>query len=302
VSRPVPEAVDRRALSRALTRAANASVEDVLDTAPHASLGRARLIGITGAPGAGKSTLVGRLAPHRLARAANLAIIAIDPSSPTTGGALLGDRIRMEALADDPRIFMRSLASREAHDGLSVNVPEVLATLDAFGFDEVLVETVGVGQSAYGVRDLVDAEVLVLTPGAGDYVQAMKAGIMETADIFVLNKAELPGADRLEAELAAVLQRPGDAPPVIRVQPGEEGGLASLSAALDRHLAKALTQRDPQSALRRRQRFRVQSLIQRRLQETLQAAPEDMWDRPLRELYAQVLRRLSAAAPPPGHD
>jgi LAO/AO transport system kinase len=298
----VPEAADRRALSRALTRAANASVEDVLDTAPHASLGRARLIGITGAPGAGKSTLVGRLAPHRLASAASLAIIAIDPSSPTTGGALLGDRIRMEALADDPRVFMRSLASREAHDGLSVNVPEVLATLDAFGFDEVLVETVGVGQSAYGVRDLVDAEVLVLTPGAGDYVQAMKAGIMETADIFVVNKAELPGADRLEAELAAVLQRPGDAPPVIRVQPGEEGGLASLSAALDRHLAKALMRRDPQSAVRRRQRFRVQSLIQRRLQETLQAAPEDLWDRPLRELYAQVLHRLSAAAPRQRHD
>ena len=289
---PVPRTIDRRALSRALTRAANASVDEVLELTAHASLGRARLIGITGAPGAGKSTLMGRLAKHRLAHAAHLAIIAIDPSSPETRGSVLGDRIRMEALADDPRVFIRSLPSREAHDGLTDNVPEVLATLEAFGFDEVLVETVGVGQSAYGVRALVDAEVLVVTPGAGDHIQAMKAGIMETADIFVVNKADLPGAERLEAELLGVLQRRRATPPVIRVQLDDDAGIMSLSEALDHHVNNALERRDPRAVLRTRQRFRVQSLVQRRLQETLEASPEEVWDRPLRELYTEVLERL----------
>ena len=291
----VPAPIDRRALSRALTRAANATVEEVFELTAHAP-GSARLIGITGAPGAGKSTLVGRLAKYRLARAANLAIIAIDPSSPKTHGSVLGDRIRMEALADDTRVYIRSLPSREAHDGLTHNVPEVLATLEAFGFDEVLVETVGVGQSAYGVRDLVDAEVLVLAPGAGDYVQAMKAGIMETADIFVVSKADLPGAARLEAELIGVLQRRGATPPVIRVQLDDDDGLISLSEALDRHMSDAVGGRDPQAVLRTRQRFRVQSLIQRRLQETLEALPQEFWDGPLRELYTVMLKRLCATA------
>lgn len=293
---PVPAAIDRRALSRALTRAANASVDEVLELTAQASLGRARLIGITGAPGAGKSTLVGRLAKHRLAHAAHLAIIAIDPSSPATRGSVLGDRIRMEALGDDPRVFIRSLPSREAHDGLTDNLPEVLATLEAFGFDEVLVETVGVGQSAYGVRALVDAEVLVLTPGAGDHIQAMKAGIMETADIFVVNKADLPGAERLEAELISVLQHRGATPPVIRVQFDDDAGVISLSEALDRHMNSALERRDPRAVLRTRQRFRVQSLVQRRLQETLEAFPQEFWDQPLRELHTRVLKRLCAAA------
>jgi LAO/AO transport system kinase len=285
--------IDRRALSRALTRAANASVAEVLESTAHAALAGARLIGITGAPGAGKSTLAARLARHRLARASQLAIIAIDPSSPTTKGSLLGDRIRMEALADEPRVYIRSLASRCAHDGLTENLPEVLATLVAFGFDEVLVETVGVGQSQYGVRALVDTEILVLAPGAGDYVQAMKAGIMETADLVVVNKADLPGAQRLEAELTGVLEHRAAPPPVICVKPDGEG-VAQLSEAIDRHLDKALAQRDRRETLRIRQRSRVESLLQRLIREALEALPPEAWDATLPEIHAQVLGRLQA--------
>src|SRR5256712_2631940 len=229
---------DRRALSQALSRAAKASVAGTLAGAAPEFSGRSRLIGITGPPGAGKSTLVARLAPFRLAKAASLAIIAIDPSSPRTQGSLLGDRIRMEALGDHPRLYIRSLPSRHAHDGLTENLPEILATLEGFGFDEVLVETVGVGQTAYGVRALVDAEILVLTPGAGDQIQAMKAGIMETADLLVVNKSDLPGAERLEAELLGVLRhKSSESPPVLRVKLGDDAGVAALSDALDRHLA-----------------------------------------------------------------
>jgi LAO/AO transport system kinase len=295
VSSLAPEAVDRRALARALSRAANASVAEALDLAAHAAPGHARLAGITGAPGAGKSTLLARLAKHRLARAARLAIIAIDPSSPATHGSVLGDRIRMEALADDPRVFIRSLPSRRAQDGLGENVAEILATLESFGFDEVLVETVGVGQSAYGVRALVDAEVLLLTPGAGDYIQAMKAGIMETADIFVVNKADLGGAQRLEAELLGVLQHRAVTPPVIRIALDDESGVIALSEALDRHLAVAGARRDPRASARLRQRFRVHALAQRRLQETLDTCPQEWWDRPLREVYAEVMLRVCAS-------
>ena len=284
---------DRRALSQALSRAAKASVAEALSSVAPEFSGRCRLIGITGPPGAGKSTLVARLAPFRLAKAASLAVIAIDPSSPRTQGSLLGDRIRMEALGDHPRLYIRSLPSRHAHDGLTENLPEILATLEGFGFDEVLVETVGVGQTAYGVRALVDAEILVLTPGAGDQIQAMKAGIMETADLFVVNKSDLPGAERLEAELLGVLRHSSSGPPpVLRVKLGDDAGVAALSDALDRHLATIAASRDAGQVSRNRRRFRVQSLIQRRLEETLEALPADAWEEALPDLYQRIAEQL----------
>jgi len=284
---------DRRALSRALSRAAKASVAEALASAAPELSGRSRLIGITGPPGAGKSTLVARLAPFRLAKSASLAVIAIDPSSPRTQGSILGDRIRMEALGDHPRLYIRSLPSRHAHDGLTENLPEILATLEAFGFDEVLVETVGVGQTAYGVRALVDVEILVLTPGAGDQIQAMKAGIMETADLFVVNKSDLPGAERLEAELLGVLRhRSSEPPPVLRVKLGDDVDVAALSDALDRHLAAIAESRDAREVSRNRRRFRVQSLILRRLEETLEAQPADVWEQELPDLYQRIAEQL----------
>ena len=287
---------DRRALSRAITRAARATVADVLRRPDRGGETRARLVGVTGAPGAGKSTLVSRLAPFRLERASMLGIVAIDPSSPRTQGSVLGDRIRMEGLGDDPRVFIRSLPSRRAHDGLTDNLPEVLAAFDEFGFEEVIVETVGVGQTEYGVRAIIDVEALVLTPGAGDYVQAMKAGIMETADLFVINKADLPGADRLETELLSVLHHRGAVPPVIRVALGDDAGVAAFSRTLDELLERA-RQRDRHETLALRQRFRVQALMQRRLEEALEATTAQTWERPIGDIYWQVLSAIGSDLP-----
>lgn len=282
--------IDRRALGRALTNAARASVASVLQ-GETGDIGRpARIIGITGAPGSGKSTLVARLAKHRLGRAGTLAIVAIDPTSPKTQGSVLGDRIRMEALAEDERIYIRSLASQHAHDGLTDNIAEVLATLDRFGFEEVLVETVGVGQTGYGIRALADVEVLILTPGAGDYIQAMKAGIMETADVFVINKSDLAGADRVQAELLGVLQtRAKNIPPVIRAQQGDDTAIAALSEAVDHEIERSALARSTQETRRMRQRFRVQALIRRRLDESIAGLPAQAWDADLPDLYDQVV-------------
>jgi len=280
---------DRRALSVAISRAAAASVADVL-AAPASTAADARMIGVTGAPGAGKSTLIGRLVSSRVRGGKHIAVLAIDPSSPTSGGSVLGDRIRMEAISGDPRVYIRSLPSLGAHDGLSDNIAEVLATLDAYGFDEVLIETVGVGQTAFGIRSLVELEVLVLMPGAGDQIQAMKAGIIETADLIVVNKADLAGAERLETELLGVLQHGTKAPPVIRVSAGSNDGIDQLSDALDRLLNDL--PRGPKTSSAR-QRFRVQSLIQRRVREILDAVPEEEWNRSIPNLYSHVVHNLA---------
>jgi LAO/AO transport system kinase len=289
--------LDRRALSRALSRAARAGAGDILGPTASEPAWRARLIGVTGAPGSGKSTLLAQLAKHRFARASLLAIVAIDPTSPKSQGSVLGDRIRMDALAEDPRVYIRSLPSRHARDGLTDNLVEVLATLDRFGFDEVLVETVGVGQTAYGVRALADVEVLVLTPGAGDSIQAMKAGIIETADIIVVNKSDLAGAQRLEAELLGIFQAgTGAAPPVIRVRQNDEHAIAALNTAIDDCLNTLSRCRDASDVSRRRRRFRVHALMQRRLEEIFCGLPPESWDDPLASLYRRIVDELRADA------
>jgi LAO/AO transport system kinase len=168
-------------------------------------IGRARRIGITGPPGAGKSTLTTGLA--RLYRDAGLTvgIVAVDPTSPFTGGALLGDRVRMESVALDPGVFIRSMATRGSLGGLAASTREVTDVLDAFGFDRVLIETVGVGQTELDIARTADTSVVVLVPESGDSIQTLKAGLMEIADIFVVNKADRPGADRLRNELELML-------------------------------------------------------------------------------------------------
>jgi LAO/AO transport system kinase len=178
----------------------------------HGSLGRAQRIGITGPPGAGKSTLTGALAAAYRKRSETVAIVAVDPSSPFTGGALLGDRIRMTEIATDPGIFIRSMASRGSLGGLAVTTREVTDVLDAFGFDRILIETVGVGQSELDIAGAADTTVVVLVPESGDSIQAMKAGLMEISDLFVVNKSDRPGADRLAREIELMLRlRTGDA-------------------------------------------------------------------------------------------
>lgn len=197
---------ERSALGRAITIVENQrpGFEDLLETL-HPRLGRAHRIGITGPPGAGKSTLSSALAKHWRSQGLTVAIVAVDPTSPFTGGALLGDRIRMNDHALDNGVFIRSMATRGALGGLSLSTKEVADVMDAFGFDRVIVETVGVGQSELDVAAAADTTVVVLVPESGDSIQAMKAGLMEAADLFVINKADRTGADKLSRELSLML-------------------------------------------------------------------------------------------------
>ena len=198
--------------------------------------GRARIIGLTGAPGAGKSTLVDQLARHYRRENQTVGIIAVDPTSPYSGGAILGDRIRMQEHFSDPGIYIRSMATRGALGGLARATADVATVLDASGRELILIETVGVGQDEVDVVRLADITVVILVPGMGDDVQSIKAGIMEIADIFVINKSDYEGADRVEREIRALqsLAERSDrwTPPIVKTVASEGQGIAELAGAI----------------------------------------------------------------------
>jgi LAO/AO transport system kinase len=228
---------DVRAISRAITAIEDhdPQSEELLKRI-FPSTGRAYVIGVTGAPGTGKSTLVDRLAAHYRRLGDPVGIIAVDPSSSYSGGAILGDRIRMQGHASDEGIFIRSMATRGFLGGLARATGDVALVLDAAGKQYVMVETVGVGQDEVDIVRLADCTLVLLVPGLGDSVQSMKAGLMEIADIFVLNKSDREGADRLDAEVAAMLQivpeRNGWKPHVARTVATENKGVEELAAEI----------------------------------------------------------------------
>ena len=257
---------DTAALARAISLVENQrdGFERVLSQL-HGRLGRGAThrIGITGPPGAGKSTLTERLIQQYRARGLKVAVVAVDPTSPFTGGALLGDRIRMESVSLDPGVFIRSMATRGAQGGLATTTEEVADVLEAFGFDRILIETVGVGQTELDVAATAETTVLVLVPESGDGIQTLKAGVMEIAEVYVINKSDRPGADKLKQEVEVMLGiRRGNAfahvpahhgrsrtvqdgprrssdweAPVLQTVASKGEGITELVAALDRHHA-----------------------------------------------------------------
>ena len=263
-------------------------------------IGRARRIGITGPPGAGKSTLTAALTRHYLNQSLKVGIVAVDPTSPFTGGALLGDRIRMGELSTEPGVFIRSMASRGSLGGLATATREAADLMDAAGYDRVILETLGVGQAELDIAVSADTTAVVLVPESGDGVQAMKAGLMEVADLFVINKSDRPGADRLEKEIAIIMSirfanRPasgagGDADgeaddvwrmPITQTVASEARGIEEFAAHLDRHFdwlrstgkleanRRTARHRRAHDALLRRSRRDAQRIWRRASPETL---------------------------------
>ena len=259
---------DTTALARAISLVENQrdGFEQVLTRLhPRVGRGNSHRIGITGPPGAGKSTLTEGLIREYRGRGLKVAVVAVDPTSPFTGGALLGDRIRMESVSLDPSVFIRSMATRGAQGGLATTTEEVADVLEAFGFDRILIETVGVGQTELDVAATAETTVLVLVPESGDGIQTLKAGVMEIAELYVINKSDRPGADKLKQEVEVMLAiRRGNAfahitphhnpraakggegrrktatredwePPVLMTVASTGDGVAELVAALDRH-------------------------------------------------------------------
>jgi LAO/AO transport system kinase len=290
---------DRRALARLLT-----AVENHTELAEHAMrdlyprAGSAHLVGITGPPGAGKSTLVASLIATLRDAGRTVAVVAVDPSSPITGGALLGDRVRMQAYASDDGVFIRSMASRGHAGGLAATSAAAATVLDAAGFDIVLLETVGTGQSEVEVAAAADTTVVLEAPEMGDEVQAIKAGLLEVADIVVVNKGDRPGAQRTAAQLRAMLvptvarsdrdpARPAPKRPEVLVTTASTGeGVPELIATLDRHRAIARSGTTPAARLARAE-AQVTALLGARIRARL-AAPGHAAG--TRELYESVAR------------
>ena len=267
---PAALAGDRAALARLLSIVERGG-DDARTVARlvHPHTGRAHTVGITGAPGAGKSTLTNRLIEQVRSDGTEVAVLAVDPSSPFTGGAILGDRVRMQDHALDSGVFIRSMATRGHLGGLALATPEAVRVLDAAGFPWVLVETVGVGQVEVEIAGAADTTVVVVNPGWGDSVQANKAGLLEVADVFVINKADRGGADATERDLQDALSlatRERHPPPIVRTSAAKGDGVADLWDAVRKH--RAYLQESGELARRRGERLdhELQEIVVRRLE------------------------------------
>ncbi|MBT9154420.1 MAG: putative GTPase [Firmicutes bacterium] len=273
---------DMRALARTVSMVEAGDLQSLQLLAAFAREGkRARLIGITGPPGAGKSTLAAKLAESLLDRGERVALLLIDPSSPFTGGAILGDRIRMHAIAGRSGLYIRSLGSRGSLGGLSRAVPPIVQLLENFGFDAIILETVGTGQAETDVIETVDSVVVVTVPGLGDDVQAMKAGIIEIADVFVVNKADREGAERTARQMEEALKLGPSDVPVLTTIATTGVGVPALISSLDAHYQTMLA--DGELAKRRERRLRkalhayAASLVSVRLAEWVEEQLTGHW-------------------------
>ena len=288
----------RREMSKALSRVANASVSETLEEQKSIPINNLYRIGVTGAPGAGKSTLISHLASKRVQRDRKIGVIAIDPTSPVSKGSLLGDRIRMETVSDNPNIFIRSIPSRRAHDGLADNTADILWSMEDKNFDEVIVETVGVGQAEYSIRSLVDTVVLVLLPESGDAIQAMKAGILEMADIYVVNKSDLPGAEQMAGDIAVTAARKSWVkeewiPKVIQTSNNNIDSFRALDEAIESHRIWRSEKVNRDEERRARILYQVQGLIGRRIEELIEVLTDSDLDKTPKEIYEILIENLS---------
>ena len=293
---------ERRALARLLTVVEDGRPEQLrqLVAALYPRTGGARVLGITGSPGVGKSTLTDAIASELRSRDRTVAILAVDPSSPFSGGALLGDRVRMQSHHADAGVYIRSMASRGHLGGLSFATPQAVVVLDAAGFDDVIVETVGVGQSEVEIAATADSTVVALAPGMGDGIQAAKAGILEVADVFVINKADGPGAGKLASELQGMLELghsledadapPGWWPPIQRTVAVRGEGITELVDAFDDHARHLDESGQRQQQLRHRAVHTIREIALEQVRRRF-AYLDDGHDPLLESLAAKVVAR-----------
>lgn len=299
---------DRRALARMVTLIENESPQARHYLAElHQHAGHAHIIGVTGAPGAGKSTLVTRLVRELRRRDGRVGVIAVDPTSPFSGGAILGDRIRMMELAGDPSVFIRSMASRGSLGGLSASTRDVVRAMDAAGYDPIIIETVGTGQAEVEVMRAAQTVLVVTAPGMGDEVQAIKAGILEIADIFVVSKADKPGADQTVAELAMLLSldpnrrlhdkaKPYWRIPVLKTSAIKDQGITQLVDAIQQHRQYLVESGMLANRARRQVRSEVESLVLHAVMNALRdELTEDEWQKVLEDITSRQRNPYSVA-------
>jgi LAO/AO transport system kinase len=299
---------DRRALARMVTLIENeAPVARQYLAELHLHAGKAHIVGITGAPGAGKSTLATQMVRELRRRERKVGVVAVDPSSPFSGGAILGDRIRMMELAGDPNVFIRSMASRGSLGGLSASTRDVVRAMDAAGYDPIMIETVGTGQAEVEVMRAAQTVLVVTAPGMGDEVQAIKAGILEIADIFVVSKADKLGADQTVAELAMLLSldparrqhdksKPYWRIPVLKTSAIKHQGIVELIDAIEQHRAYLIESGTLEQRAQRQVRSEVQALLVHGVMNALsREVSEDEWRAMIDEVNAHERDPYSVA-------